>query len=459
MAKKEKKVIGMPSAAIVDGDNGAASDGLLKIFSDHYSVVQNEDKIIGVIQMIGGDKFDMGALFSRHKTADFEDLREIFLHDDTKGKKVFDKIINEDVKRGIDLLKEFKGVLERKYSTEVAAREVLQKQKEEQYSLWSGITEEKERLETEKEKMAAERDDFLKKRNWLISKKEYVNYKLKEYGDEKKINELFEALSKEYESEKAEEASLKEEYDKAISEEKTLPRLCADIEREMKGLREDMDRTKYEMQEILKAFPDMQKQGKESEELVLKYRAVHKDLEESSSALKIFNDNFSKVDAEVKETGETLSVKKEELAPFLKTEESLKNELAELTNRFSRQEELKEEKRVFEDAVKPISKSVEEWKEKIKNHEAKLARMNKETEDLKNEGLKMASEIKECEALVGPVMELKEKLEGAEKEISRIAEQDKTLTEQIRMMRKENEVLSIKARQFEMIKQKLGGIK
>ena len=95
----------------------------------------------------------------------------------------------------------------------------------------------------------------------------------------------------------------------------------------------------------------------------------------------------------------------------MKTEYSLKIKLTEVSTRFEKQEELKEEQSALSDVLKPLERTINGWKEKIKNHEAKSSNMNKEIETLKEESLKVTTEIKEYEALVGPVRELKEKLD------------------------------------------------
>ncbi len=70
----------------------------------------------------------------------------------------------------------------------------------------------------------------------------------------------------------------------------------------------------------------------------------------------------------------------------------------------------------------------------------------------------MAPKSKEYEAMVEPFKELKGKLENAEKEISLVDEQHEKLTEETDKLRKENEILGAKARQFEEIKKMMEGI-
>ncbi len=434
-------------------------ESIPKIFSDFYSIIQGQENIVDVIKIIGADKFDLESVFKQYKSKGFENLHDTFLQDESKGKKVFNQILKEETNAGIGLLKELNDIIKKKHSEEEINCRDLLKKKEELYSLWSNLAEEKERLQDENKKMTVDLDGFLEKKRWLASKKEYINYKYSEYGDEAKINELYEQWSEEYKETKVEEEALKAEYEKAMQDEKTVPRLCNDTNKEIKNRRDEIAMAKYEAQEILKSFPDIEERARESEEIVIKYRTVHNDLEKTTGVLNNLRDNHTKVDNERKELEKTLSLKKEELDPFIKTEKSLKNELTEVTNKFNRQEELKEERRVLEDVLKPLEKTIEQWKERIKNHHEKITKMNKEIEDMKEESQKVVAEVKEYEAMVGPVRKLKEKLTNAEKEISQMGEQDQQFTKAIHEMRKENEILSIKARQFEMIKKKLDGIK
>lgn len=430
-----------------------------KIFSDYYSVIQKQENLLDVLKIIDFNRFEIKSILEKHVIKDFNSWHNTFLRDETKEKKGFNKILKEETKSGIDLLKELNNALEEKQSRGKVAHNNLLKEKVEIYTVWSELAEEKEWLQNENKRMTSELDEFLKKKNWLVSKREYIHYKYSEYGDENKIIELYEQWSKEYDDTKAEEKSLKAEYDKGMQEEKTIPRLWKDIKKEIKSRREEIDMAKYEVHEILKIFPDIEELANESNEIVTKYRATHNDLEESSKILNNLSDKFKQTDAEYKELEKTLYSKKEELAPFVESENSLKNELTEVTNRFNRQEELKEQKSTLNSVLQPLEKSIEEWKNKIKNHEIKSAEMKKETETLKGESQKITSDLKEYESLVGPVKELKERLDNAEKEIPVIVEQDKKLTDEIHNLRKENEILSIKAKQFEMVKKKLEGIK
>ncbi len=227
----------------------------------------------------------------------------------------------------------------------------------------------------------------------------------------------------------------------------------------MKAQKEEMALAKSEVENILKTIPDIIERAKESEEIVIKYNAVHKDYQAILTDMKEFREKFRKVDEESKELDGNLSRKKDEIAPFLKDEASLKEKLLELTNKFNRQEELSEEKGVLNQVIKPLEKKLKEWKDKIENHEKKTSDINKEIETLKTTSHKTVSELKEIEAVAGPVKDLKERQEKIETESPLLVKQIKKLTEGIHTMRKENEILSIKAKQFEMINKKLGNVK
>lgn len=434
-------------------------EAIPKIFTDFYSIIQGQENVVDVIKIIGADKFDLESVFKQYKSKGFESLHDTFMQDDSEGKKVFNQILKEETNAGIGLLKELNNIIKKKHSEEEINYRDLLKKKKELYSLWSNLAEEKESLQDENKKMTVGLDEFLEKKRWLTSKREYINYKYSEYGDDDKINELFEQWSEEHKNARAEEESLNAEYKKSQQDVKTLPRLCNDIKNEIKNRQDEMALAKYEVQEILKVYPDLEERAKESQDIVEKYSAVHKDLEGKIKTVIDLKEKFKQVDSESKVLENRLSIKKKEIEPFLNTQNSLKNKLAEITNKFNLQEEITEEKRLLNETVKPLEKGIEEWKKKINNYETKTAEMNKEIEILKEEKLKVAPELKELEALIGPAKELKEKLTSAEKEISQTEEQDKQLTKAIHKTRKENEILSIKAKQFEMIKKKLEGIK
>lgn len=429
-----------------------------KNFSDFYSIIQDQKNLLDEIKIIGSNTFEIGPILKQYKGKDFSNLYNIFLLDATKGKKDFNNLIKEQVRSGLGLLKDLNTHIDEKASEQEEAYRDLLNKKEELNNFWSNLSGEKEGLQNESRKMTLELNVFLKKRSWLVSKREYINHKYSEYGDDEKINELFQQWSEEYKNEKAEEMALKVEYEKVRQDGKTIPLVCKDIKNYIKSQKDGIALARYEMEEIFKAVPDFEERAKESEEIVLKYNAVHKNLEENTRSLNDLRDKFKKVDDEKKKLEINLEEKKTVLAPILKTEDSLKNKLAEITDRFDRQEELKEERRVLKEVIQPLERSIEGWKEKIKNFEKKSTEANKEIEKLKSESHKLVAELKEYEALAGPVMELKERMDSAEKENSMIDEQDKKLTREIHKMRKENELLSIKAKQFEMVKKKLGGV-
>lgn len=434
-------------------------ESIPKIFSDFYSIIQDKENILDVIKVVGRDKSEIQSLFKQRRRKDFKSLHSTFFHDKTKEKKVFNQVIKDETKSGISLLKDLKEIIENKHSEEELSYRDLLNKKGDMYSLWSNLAENKERLQDENKKMTEELDKFLKKKSWLVSKREYINFKSREYGGEDRISELFEQWSEEHKELRSEDASLKAAYEKATQDVNTIPKMCGDIKKEIETRQDEMALAKYEIKEILKVYPDIEEKAKESQDIVLKYSDVHKNLEEKIKTLKDFKEKFTRVDNESKALGNRLSGRKKELEPFLKTQNSLKNNLGEITDKFNMQEEIIEEKRILNETVKPLEKSVQEWKKKINSYETKSAEMNEEIKTLKEESLKAAAELKELNTIVGPAKELKGKLDSAEKEISIIEEQDKKFTEEVHTMRKENEILSVKASQYEMIKKKLGGIK
>ncbi len=255
-------------------------ESLPNIFSEFYSIIQDQENILDVIKIIGTDKFDIESVFKQYRSKDFNSMRDTFLRDESKGKKVFNQILKEETKTGIGLLKELNDIIKGKHSEQKVTYRALLKKKERLYSLWSNLVEDKESLQDENKKMTVNLDEFLKKKKYLDSKREYINYKYNEYGDDDKINELFEQWSEEHKTAKAEEKSLRAEYEKSQQDVKTIPRWCNDIKNEIKDRQDEMALAKYEVQEILKVYPDIEERAKESEDIVEKYSAVHKYHEE-----------------------------------------------------------------------------------------------------------------------------------------------------------------------------------
>ncbi len=327
------------------------------------------------------------------------------------------------------------------------------------YTMWSNIGDEKDRLRNENMRMISDLNGFLKRSKRLVLKKDYINYKYTEYGDFHKINELFETWSAEYKNATEEAEILKVEYEKESNDVKTIPRVISEIRNDNASLKRAVLIARHEMEQIIEAFPDLEERAKESEEITSKHHVVHKEFVENSKLLTGLRDEFQRANNEMKGLEKRLSEKKRELAPLLKTENSLKSELTEITNRFNKQEELKEEKRALEEVIGHLEESLDERREKIKNHEKKTAEMNKEIKNLKDESGKLTSKVKEYEVMIVPYMELKGRLEDAEKEISLVDEQQKKLTEETDRLKKENEILGAKATQFEELKKMMEGIK
>lgn len=327
------------------------------------------------------------------------------------------------------------------------------------YTMWSNVKDEKDRLRNENMRMISDLNGFLKRSKRLVLKRDYINYKYTEYGDFHKINELFESWSAEYKNATEEAEILKVEYEKESNDVKTIPRVISEIRNDIASLKRAVLIARHEMEQIIEAFPDLEERAKESKEITSRYHVVHKEFVENSKLLTGLRDEFQRANNEMKGLEKRLSEKKQELAPLLKTENSLKSKLTEITNRFNKQEELKEEKRVLEEVIGHLEESLDERREKIKNHEKKTAEMNKEIKNLKDESGKLTSKVKEYEVVIVPFMELKGRLEDAEKEISLVDEQQKKFTEETDKLRKENEILGAKARQFEELKKMMEGIK
>lgn len=331
--------------------------------------------------------------------------------------------------------------------------------KDETLTVWSSIVGEKDRLRNENMRIITDLNRFSKRMTQLVKKREYLNYKYNEYGNFDEIDDIFGSLSAEYKNARKEAETLKSEYETKGADARTIPIVIENMRKDVAGLRRTVILAGSEIDQVFEAFPDLEERAKESEEIASRYRRVHKDFRESTGLLSDLREKFKRADSEKKVVEKGLSEKKVVLTPLLKTENSLKDTLAGMTDRFNRQEELKEEKRVLDEVIGHLEKSIGEWREKIENHEKKTEQMNKEIKNLKDESEELSSKADEYEAMVAPFEELKEREEHAEKEISLLDEQQRTLTDEILKLKKGNEILGAKARQFAEVKKMMEAMK
>ncbi|MGR3219438.1 MAG: hypothetical protein ACUZ8H_06410, partial [Candidatus Anammoxibacter sp.] len=421
------------------------------------SDMKHQRDIVSLLKIISSDRFGGESILRKYKDQDLHKIINELLCDKSEKRGVFKKRLNDETANNKSILTELNDHAGKRHSEEKASFDDLLNKKNEKYAGWLGILDEKEKLQIENTKKTAELNDFFKRKESVASKKEYLSFKYSEYGDEDRIKAVFEQLSKEYDNGKIEETSLREEYDKARQDEKIIPRVCNDTKLEMKALRDEMDRAKYEINAILEAYPNIRDLAKESGEITVKYNEVHEELERTTKTINDLRANFEKVSGEETEVRKDLDVKMKKLEPFIGKEKDVKSGLTNLMERFDRQEELQEEKSVFNDIVGPLEKKLRGWREKIDSYEVKSAAMNNEIETLKNESSSLTTELTEYEALVGPVKVLKTRMEKVVKDAPDVEGQEEVLTKEIRDLKKANEMLSIKARQFEMVKRKLEG--
>lgn len=426
-----------------------------KNFSDFASNMQHHRKTLTLLKIIVKDKYSDELVLDRYHDQDLHKIISNILFDESARPNALGNRLDEEVESSTTLLKELNSAVKEKNTLQEDTYHDLEKKKKELFARLSNIIDEKAELQTENARMIIELKDYLKKREWLALKRDYINFKYSEYGDEDKINAMFQQWSKEYEESKAEGDFLKTEHDKAVQNEKIIPRVYTDTKIEIKKLRDEMDRAKFEMDSILKAYPDIRELAKESQDIVIKYKEVHEELERTTKSISELRANFEKVSNETETVRKELGTKKDELAPSLRIETAAKTKLADLMHRFNRQEELYEENRVFQEVIGPLETKLEGWRKKIKDYEVKSTTINKEIDTLKSENRGLSSELKEYEEIVGPVKELKSRLDKAEEGIKQIEEQDQKFTTEVKTLKKENDMLSIKARQFEMIKKKL----
>ena len=322
----------------------------------------------------------------------------------------------------------------------------------------SSIEEERDQLRSKNMRMMSDFNSYSKRIKRLAVKRDYVDYKYNEYGDTHQIKRYFDAWVDEYINAGEEAKTLKEEYLKKSKDLDTIPTVIADIKSDIEELKKAVFVADYEIDQITGAFPDLYEQAIASEETEKKYRLVHKEFADVDRNLTDFRLKFDAVNTEKRKLADDLSEQKTELSPLLKMETSLKDDLAELTERFDRQEKLREEKAALEEVIKNLEESVGEKRERIKNHETYTNEINAKIEGLKSESNRLRSKIKEYEALVKPYRELKERLERVEAEISRSDAQHRRFTDEIGKVSIENEILQAKANQYEEIKRMMEDI-
>jgi chromosome segregation ATPase len=330
---------------------------------------------------------------------------------------------------------------------------------EDRFAVWANIAQEKDRLRNENIRMISNLNTLLQRKKRFVSEREFVEYKHDEYGDPDRINELFVLWSGEYENARAEAETLRVQYESARRDLEAIPRARDNINDYIISLKHAISLVTYEIEQIHNAFPDLEERARESEEIFSRYDAIRRDLEENTKVLADLRDKFETASDERREVEKGLLEKKEELATLLKAEDSLTRELTEITDRFNKQQELTEEMHLLKEAIAHLEKSVGEWKDKLEKHEIKSTEMNEQIKSLKAESAELTSELRECEAMLEPFKGLRVRLEDNEKELSLTDEQIKKLTDEIDKITKENEMLSPKATQFEMVKKKLESIK
>ena len=325
---------------------------------------------------------------------------------------------------------------------------------------WWETREEEDRFRNQNISAITTLNRVLKKNRQLALIKGYVTQKELEYGNFNNISEIFASLSDEYETAEDEFTTLNGKYKKASNDAECLPDVNNDIKSDIDGLKEGVFIAGNETDQILAAFPGLEELAEESVRLTTEHHTVAGDLEEKGGNLNDLEQKYDSAKKEKIRIEKDVSAKSRDLALLVETESSHRDKLADITKRAQIQQELTEEKQTLEKVTGTLKKSIEEKDKKIKDHETQTTRLNKEISGIKDESVKLREELKEYQALVVPFMSLKTEFENAEKELSEVDGQIAKLTTEADKMKKDEEMLRIKARQFEEIKKRMtGGIK
>ncbi len=225
----------------------------------------------------------------------------------------------------------------------------------------------------------------------------------------------------------------------------------------MAALKEAIFLAVSETNQMLEAFPGLEALAKESERITAAHFAVCEDFEKKSRALNDLEQKYERAGKEKDNLLRDVSEKRDELTSLQKTEASHRERLTDITGRAELQQTLTEEKQVLEKVMDTLEKGLQEKRGKIKDHEMRTAQLNKEITDLKEESTHLRADLIEYQALVDPFVSLKTGLENIEVEISDIDVQVEKLKTETADMKKDEEILRIRAAQFEQIKKRMAG--
>lgn len=320
-------------------------------------------------------------------------------------------------------------------------------------------TAEEGKLRLENLSMISDLNTFLKRNKLLALKRSYVNFKYTEYGDFSRVDEIYDALSSTFISARKEAAQLKADYEKAIEDIETIPTACNSIGNTIDDIENEVSIARNEVDEILEAFPNLEARAEACRTIQTESAAARRQLEDNSRRQGGLKHEFQTRDGEKQNREKQLADKKKILAPLVESETELNETLAEIADRFERQETFTQEKQLAEESIGSLEKKIATFEEMILAHDTELAEKNQTIAALKDESTKLAAGAKEYEAKLIPFRELTDRLQKAREEVSSIDGQREKITEETEKLRKENEILGTKAKQFGILTKKLEGLR
>ncbi len=326
-------------------------------------------------------------------------------------------------------------------------------------TIQQAMTAKEGKLRLENLSMISDLNASLKRNKVLAQKRTYVNYKYTEYGDFSRVDEIYDSLSSTYIAARKEAAQLKSDYESAIADIETMPTACNSIRNTIGDIKDEVSIAQDEVNEILDAFPDLEGRAEAGRALVTESTAVRNQLEDNSRQQGSLKHDFQTSEGEKQYKEKELEEKTRILGPLVETESELNETLAEIADRFERQEAYTQEKQAAETSIASLEKKIADFEETLLAHDADVAEKNRTIASLKEESTQLAASVKEFEVKLVPFRELTGRLKEAREEIASIEGQRGKITEETENLRKDNEMLETKARQFSLLTKKMEGLR
>ncbi len=321
------------------------------------------------------------------------------------------------------------------------------------------IGAEEEKLRMANLSMMSDLNLSLKQNKLLALKRNYVNSKYTEYGDFSRVDEIYDSLSSTFIAARNEAAQLKSAYESAIADVEPIPAACESIRNAIIDIAGEVALAGEEIDEILETFPDLEERAAASAAMTSESAVVKRELESNSRRQGALRHEFQTADSEKQRLEKQLADQKKTLTPLVESETDLNDTLSEIADRFERQEALTREKVAIEEAIGSLETKMAVVEASIHTHETELAEKNQRIAVLKDDSAALTARVKDYEEKILPFRELTEGLEKATSALSALDEQSEKITGEVQKLRKDNDMLETKAKQFGVLNQKLEGLR